>query len=51
MLDPRAQVAARKTFGFEEDHTGILTSQAASEVVNTILNGETRFAPWRGKND
>lgn len=45
-LDPRAQVAARRTFGFNEDHGGILSSPAVSQVVNTILSNSEVQAPW-----
>jgi pimeloyl-ACP methyl ester carboxylesterase len=49
-LDPRAQISARKVFGFEEDHVGILSSPAVSQVVNTILGGSNRFLPWSEKS-
>jgi len=45
-LDPRAQVAARRTFGFNEDHGGILSSPAVSQVVHTILSNNEVQAPW-----
>jgi hypothetical protein len=45
-LDPRAQVAARRTFGFNEDHGGILSSPAVSQVVHTILGNSEVQAPW-----
>ena len=45
-LDPRAQVAARRTFGFNEDHGGILSSPAVSQVVYTILGNSEVQAPW-----
>jgi pimeloyl-ACP methyl ester carboxylesterase len=49
-LDPRAQIAARRIFGFEEDHVGILSSPEVSQVVNTILSGSSRFLPWAEKS-
>jgi hypothetical protein len=45
-LDPRAQVAARRIFGFNEDHGGILSSPAVSQVVQTILSNSEVQAPW-----
>lgn len=45
-LDPRAQVAARKIFGFNEDHSGILSSPSVSKVVNTILSNREVQTPW-----
>jgi pimeloyl-ACP methyl ester carboxylesterase len=50
-LDPRAQVGARKIFGIEEDHVGLLSSPAAAHVVNSILNGAEQFPPWVEKNN
>ncbi len=45
-LDPRAQTAARRVFGFNEDHGGILTSPAVAQVVHTILSGSEVLSPW-----
>ena len=45
-LDPRAQVAARRTFGFNEDHGGILSSPAVSQVVHSILSNSEVQTPW-----
>ena len=45
-LDPRAQVAARRTFGFNEDHGGILSSPAVTQVVHTILSNSQVQVPW-----
>jgi pimeloyl-ACP methyl ester carboxylesterase len=46
MLDPRAQAAARRTFAFNEDHGGILSSPAVAQVVQTILSGSGPVPPW-----
>ncbi len=46
MLDPRAQTAARRVFGFNEDHGGILASPAVAQVVHTILSGSVVLSPW-----
>jgi pimeloyl-ACP methyl ester carboxylesterase len=45
-LDPRAQAAARKMYGFNEDHSGILASPPVSQVVNTILSNRDVLQPW-----
>jgi pimeloyl-ACP methyl ester carboxylesterase len=44
-LDPRAQTAARRIFGFDEDHGGILTAPGVLDTVNALLQGETP-RPW-----
>jgi pimeloyl-ACP methyl ester carboxylesterase len=44
-LDPRAQTAARRMYGFAEDHGGILTSPAVSDTVNALLSGQAP-QPW-----
>ncbi len=49
-LDPRAQVAARRTFGFNEDHGGILSSPAVLQVVHTILGNSEVLVPWTERN-
>jgi hypothetical protein len=36
-LDPRVQHAAIKVYGFDESHTGILSSGAALTLVNNLL--------------
>ena len=46
MLDPRAQAAARRTFGFNEDHGGVLSSPAVVQVVQAILSGGGTVLPW-----
>jgi hypothetical protein len=46
MLDPRAQAAARRTFGFNEDHGGILSSPAVAQVVQSILSGRGPIPSW-----
>jgi pimeloyl-ACP methyl ester carboxylesterase len=46
MLDPRAQAAARRTFGFNEDHGGVLSSPAVVQVVQAILRGSGTVLPW-----
>lgn len=46
MLDPRAQAAARRAFGFNEDHGGILSSPAVAQVVQTLLAGNGEVPPW-----
>jgi hypothetical protein len=45
-LDPRAQTAARKMNGFNEDHGGIFSCSAVSQVVNTILSNSEVQTPW-----
>ena len=45
-LDPRVQAAARKMNGFIEDHGGILSCPAVSQVVNTILSNSEVQTPW-----
>jgi len=45
-LDPRAQVAARRTFGSNDDHGSILSSPAVSQVVHRILSNSEVQAPW-----
>jgi len=47
-LDPRAQAAARRIYGFGEDHGGILVSPAVAATVNALLRGEAP-APWSGR--
>jgi pimeloyl-ACP methyl ester carboxylesterase len=49
-LDPRAQTAARRMFGFDEDHGGILASPAVAATVNALLRGEAP-APWRDRQE
>jgi pimeloyl-ACP methyl ester carboxylesterase len=44
-LDPRAQTAARRMYGFDEDHGGILASPAVAATVNALLRGEAP-EPW-----
>ena len=44
-LDPRAQAAARRMYGFGEDHGSILVSPAVAATVNALLRGEAP-APW-----
>ena len=39
-LDPRAQAAARRMYGFGEDHGSILVSPAVAATVNALLRGE-----------
>lgn len=46
MLDPRAQAAARRTFGFNEDHGGVLSSPAVVQVVRAVLSGGGPVPPW-----
>jgi pimeloyl-ACP methyl ester carboxylesterase len=46
VLDPRAQVAAKRSFGFNEDHGGILSSPAVVRTVHTILSSSEAIAPW-----
>jgi pimeloyl-ACP methyl ester carboxylesterase len=46
LLDPRAQTSAQRAFGFNEDHGGILSSPAVSQVVYTILSNNEVQAPW-----
>jgi pimeloyl-ACP methyl ester carboxylesterase len=36
-LDPRAQIAARRMFGYDETHTGILNSAAVAAQLNAVL--------------
>ena len=50
-LDATAQIAARRVFGFEEDHVGILSSAAVSQVFNSILSGGDHFMPWAEKSN
>ena len=51
-LDPRAQTAARKMNGFNEDHGGIFYCPAVSQVVNTILSNSEVQTPWvKRKNE
>jgi hypothetical protein len=45
-LDPRAQVAARRVFGFNEDHGGILTSPAVAGVLKALLGSGEVKSPW-----
>jgi pimeloyl-ACP methyl ester carboxylesterase len=45
-LDPRAQAAARRMFGFNEDHGGILTSPSVAQVVHAILGNREPVRPW-----
>lgn len=40
-LDPRAQTAAHRVLGFEEDHGSILTAPAVAATLNALLAGET----------
>jgi pimeloyl-ACP methyl ester carboxylesterase len=49
-LDPRAQSAARRMFGFDEDHGSILTSPGVSETVNAILGGRAP-SPWKDRKE
>jgi pimeloyl-ACP methyl ester carboxylesterase len=44
-LDPKAQTAARRMYGFNEDHGGILASPAVAATVNALLRGEAPV-PW-----
>jgi pimeloyl-ACP methyl ester carboxylesterase len=46
MLDPRAQTAARRIFGFNEDHGGILSSPGAARTVHTLLGRHETVTPW-----
>lgn len=46
MLDPRAQAASRRTFGFNEDHGGVLSSPAVVRVVQAVLDGGGPVPPW-----
>jgi hypothetical protein len=46
VLDPRAQVAARRVLGFNEDHGGILTSPAVAGVVRALLGSGEVKSPW-----
>ena len=36
-LDPRAQGAAIRMFGYDETHTGILNSEAVAAQLNAVL--------------
>jgi hypothetical protein len=50
-LDPRAQEAARRTFGFNEDHGGILSSPAVMQVVHTILGNSMDITCPKRENE
>jgi pimeloyl-ACP methyl ester carboxylesterase len=50
-LDPRAQTAARRSFGLNEDHGGILTSPAVAEVVHALLDRSEVRTPWVERNE
>lgn len=42
MLRPEAQSDAIRAYGFDEDHTSILESQAVIETYNRLLDSDSQ---------